>query len=213
MKRRTVDLVVSAGGMLLAAILLVGGLVLTSNANFAKNYVHDQLSQQQITFKTADTLTDDEKAKACLVEYAGQLMTTGKQAECYANQYIAFHLASSAEGAGYPGATYATMGGIINGLKADLETATTSGQPLDDGRTAEQIQEQVTAATALRDTMFKGESLRGLLLTVYGFSVFGELGGIAAIVCYLAAAVLVVLSIAGFLHASRTKPEEKVLAG
>ena len=62
MKRRTLDFVFSAGGIALAGLLLVLGLVMTSNANFAKGYVKDQLSQQNITFKTADTLTAEEKA-------------------------------------------------------------------------------------------------------------------------------------------------------
>ena len=61
MKRRTLDILFS-GGLVLAGLLLVAGLVLTANANFANNYVTDQLSQQNITFKTADTLTDEEKA-------------------------------------------------------------------------------------------------------------------------------------------------------
>ncbi len=45
-------------------LLLVLGLVMTSNANFAKGYVNDQLSEQNITFKTADTLTEEEKQSA-----------------------------------------------------------------------------------------------------------------------------------------------------
>ena len=68
MKRRTLDLIVSVGGLVLAGLLLIVGLVLTSNANFANNYVHDQLAAQKISFKTADTLTAEEKQQACLVQ-------------------------------------------------------------------------------------------------------------------------------------------------
>ena len=50
MKRRTLDIIFSIGGATLAVLVLVLGLVLRSNAVFAQNYVHDQLSQQQITF-------------------------------------------------------------------------------------------------------------------------------------------------------------------
>ncbi len=92
MKRRTLDLLFSIGGVVLAGLLLVAGMVLTSNAHFADNYVKTQLSQQNITFKTADTLTAEEKKSACLVQYAGQKLTTGKQAECYANEFIGLHL-------------------------------------------------------------------------------------------------------------------------
>jgi len=212
MKRRTLDIVLSTGGVIGAILVFVLGLVFQGLSNYATDYAADQLGAQKIFFTPVAGLHGEQDAPGgeCLVTYAEQQLLTGKQAECYANQYIAFHLAESAVEAGYPEATYATMGGEIGSLRADLETATTSGQPLDDGRTAEQIQEQITEASALRESMFKGESLRGLLLTVYGFSVFGDLGGIAAIVCFLAAAVLVLLSVAGFIHAFRTPEEQKV---
>ena len=62
----------------------------------------------------------------------------------------------------------------------------------------------MTKVYGQRDTAFKGETLRGLLLTSYGFSVFGVKGGQVANVAYLAAALMVLLSIAGFAHAMRT---------
>ncbi len=101
MKRRTLDVLLSLGGLALAVLLLVAGLVLTSNANFANNYVTEQLSAQNITFKSAETLTDEEKAQPCLVANAGQRLTTGKQAECYANNFIGLHLTSTADGKTY----------------------------------------------------------------------------------------------------------------
>ena len=105
MKRRTLDVLFSAGGIALAGLLLVLGLVMTSNANFAKGYVKDQLSQQHITFKAADALTPEEAQSACVVKYAGQPLTTGAQAECYANDFIGLHVKSIANGQ-----TYADLG-------------------------------------------------------------------------------------------------------
>jgi len=191
MKRRVIDLVVSAGGMLLAAILLVGGLVLTSNANFAKNYVADQLGNQHITFKTAATLTDEEKKAPCLVQYAGQKLTTGKQAECYANSFIGLHLQSIAGGK-----TYADLGTD----QTNLQNQVTAAQKSNDPNLAD-LQKQLSALTSQRNTLFTGETLKGLLLTSYGFSVFGEKAQQAALVAYLAAALLLLLAIAGFVHA------------
>src|SRR3977135_991524 len=92
MKRRTLDFLFSAGGLAMAALLLVLGLVMTSNANFANRHVKDQLTEHTTSFKTADTLTAEEKASPCLVKYAGQQLTTGKQAECYANDFIGLHV-------------------------------------------------------------------------------------------------------------------------
>ncbi|MDG6110140.1 hypothetical protein PQF33_49385, partial [Dactylosporangium aurantiacum] len=101
MKRRTLDIIVGLGLIVLAGLLLVAGVVLTSNANFANDYVKDQLGQQQISFKPAATLTAQERQSACLVTYAGQRLTTGKQAECYANEFIGLHLQSIAGGKTY----------------------------------------------------------------------------------------------------------------
>ena len=199
MQRRTLDILFSAGGMALAALLLIVGLVMTSNANFAKSYVHNQLAQQKITFTKASALKPEEKKAACLVKYAGQPLTTGKQAECYANSYIGLHVK---EVKGLEGQTYATAGDVITGLKAQLAAA--QATPNADQAKIAALNKQIADDTTGRDTLFKGETLRGLLLTSYGFSVLGFKGGQVAIVCYLVAALLFLLSIAGFIHAFRT---------
>src|SRR4051794_10559440 len=200
MKRRTLDIIFSAGGLALAGLLLVLGLVMTSNANFAKNYVKTQLAQQHITFTPADKLTDEEKTQPCVVANAGKPLTTGKQAECYANNYIGLHVAAVADGQ-----TYADLGGPQSALKAQIKTATASNDP-----SVADLQKQLDTVTAQRETLFKGETLRGLLLTSYGFSVFGVKGGEVATVAYGVAALLALLSIAGFVHAFRTPKEEVV---
>lgn len=204
MKRRTLDIMFSVGGLFLAALLLVMGLVLTSNANFAKDYTSDQLAAQQITFKAADKLTDAEKAGAsCAIGYAGQALTTGKQAECY-SKYIGVHVASTAEGR-----TYATQGDYVNGLKAELAAAQ-KATPVDQAK-VDDLNKKITAGTTARETLFKGETLRGLLLTSYGFSVFGEKGGQAATVAFIVSALMLLLSLAGLYHAYKT-PESKAFA-
>jgi hypothetical protein len=201
MKRRTLDLLVSAGGLVLAGLLLIAGLVLTSNASFANTYVADQLAQQKISFKSADALTAEEKQSACLVQYAGQELTTGKQAECYANHFIGLHLEGIAGGK-----TYAELGDVQTQLRAQIADAQkTNAANLPD------LQKQLTDATSQRETVFKGETLRGLLLTSYGFSEFGTKAAQAATVAYLASGLLFVLSILGFIHALVT-PKTKAFA-
>jgi hypothetical protein len=193
MKRKTLDILVGLGLVVLAGLLLVAGIVLTSNANFANDYVKDQLGQQQISFKSAETMTAEEKQSACLVQYAGQQLTTGKQAECYANEFIGLHLKSIAGGK-----TYAQLGDVQSGLKAQIAKL-----PKDDPAVAD-LQKQLTDTNAARDTVFKGETLRGLLLTSYGFSEFGVKAGQAAIVAYGAAGLLLLLGAAGLIHAAAT---------
>jgi len=201
MKRRTLDILFSAGGLALAALLLVLGFVMTSNANFAESYVKDQLSQQNIKFPPADALTDEEKQSACVAKYAGQPLTTGKQAECYANDFIGLHVEEVADGQ-----TYADLGAPQRALEAKVEEAQKANDPA-----LPDLEEQLTTITEQRNTLFKGETLRGLLLTTYGFSVFGVKGGQVATVAYIVAALLALLSIAGFVHAFTT-PKDEVFA-
>ncbi|GAA1770955.1 hypothetical protein [Luedemannella helvata] len=201
MKRRTLDILFSTGGLVLAGLLLIVGIVLNSNANFAKTYVADQLGEQHISFTPADQLSDEEKKAACLVENAGKPLTTGKQAECYANEYIGLHLKNIAGGK-----TYADMGDVQSDLRAQVAKAQeTNAANLAD------LQKQLDAANAQRDSLFKGETLRGLLLTSYGFSVFGEKAAQAVLVAFIAAGLLLLLSIAGLIHAFIT-PRSKGFA-
>ena len=202
MKRRTLDVLFSAGGLALAGLLVVLGVVMTSNANFAKNYVKDQLSEQNITFTPASALSGEEKQSTCLVKYAGQPMTTGKQAECYANDYIGLHVKAVADGQ-----TYADLGTPQRELTAKVEAAEAANDPA-----LPALQEELTTLTGQRESLFKGETLRGLLLTSYGFSVFGVKGGQVATVAYAVAALLALLSIAGFAHAFRTSKEKTFAA-
>ena len=196
MKRRTLDIVFSVGGLVVAALILVLGLVLQNQANFADSYVKDQLTAQQITFTPADKLTDEEKANNCLIVYAGEQLVTGKQAECYANSYIALHLSEINDGKTYSQTSNESRA-VAAEAKADPNNA--------------ELQTQAKTLDGKVQTLFRGETLRGLLLTSYGFSIFGERAAQAALVCFLVAGVLFLASIAGFIHAFTTSKDEKVL--
>jgi hypothetical protein len=210
MKRRTLDIVLAGGGLLVAVLLLALGLAVYSQFTFSQNYVQEELSAQKITFTPADKLTAEETSwkagSACLVTYGGQLMQTGPQAECYAKYYIALHMENAATAAGFPGATYATLGTTGTALKAQVATAKTNG----DTAAATDLQKKVDGAAALRTTMQTGETLRGLLLTVYGFSTIGAMAGLAGTILFGLAGVMLLLSIAGFVHAFVT-PKEKIV--
>lgn len=210
MKRRTLDLILVAGGLVLAILLAVLGLAVGSQASFATDYVAGELGAQKITFTEASKLSPEETSwkagSSCLVIYGGQLLQTGKQAECYAKYYIAKHMDAAATNAGFPGATYATLGAISSDLRTQVSAAKAKG----DTTAAADLQKKVDSATALRSTMQTGETLRGLLLTTYGFSVMGDLAGQAANIVYGLAAMMLLLSGAGFVHSFVT-PKEKIL--
>lgn len=187
MTRRTLDIIFAVGGLVVAVLILVLGLVLQNQANFAKDYVHNQLAQQQIAFTPASALKPNEN-DPCLNKYAGDQLRTGKQAECYANHYIAVHLSEVNKGK-----TYAQTSNELRAL------------PNQNSAAAKALSGQV-------DTLFRGETLRGLLLTSYGFSIFGDRAQTAAYVCYALALVLFLAAIAGFIHAATKSAEHQILS-
>jgi len=199
MKRRTLDMIFSAGGVAVAILLVLLGFVFKTNADFADSYVHDQLAQQKISFTAAEFLSDEEKASSCLIENAGTPLDSGKKAECYANDYIGMHL----KGIG-GGETYATIGAIQTKAKTALADATAAN-----ASNVVELKADLDKITGQRETMFKGETLRGLLLTSYGFSIFGEKAALAGMLSFLGALVMLLASIAGFIHAFST-PKDKI---
>ena len=198
MKRRTLDIIFSIGGLTLAMLVLTLGVVLRSNAVFAKDYVHDQLVQQRITFTPAENLSPEEQQSAGLVRYAGQPLVTGSQAQVYANDYIGLHLAAVNDGQ-----TYSETSGAARAARAAATEATDTG-----AANAADLGQEATVLEGKVQTLFRGETLRGLLLTAYGFSVFGEKAMLAAWVCFIAGFVLLLAAAAGFVHAFRTSKSE-----
>ena len=101
------------------------------------------------------------------------------------------------------GKTYAQLGTDQFALQAKVAAAQKSNDP-----NLAAVQKQYSDLVASRDTVFKGETLRGLLLTSYGFSEFGVKAAQGALVAFLAAGLLFLLSIAGFVHALVTPKTE-----
>ncbi|MDQ4097927.1 MAG: hypothetical protein M3144_08690 [Actinomycetota bacterium] len=181
----------SVAGLGIAGALLAVASMLARDAGFSRTYVRDQLVRQKITFKASDALSAEERKAECLVANAGKLMTTGKQAECYANEFIGRHLTALAKGR-----TYAELGNAQNALRGQIATARANGDP-----SVTRLQDELTELTRQRQSLFEGESLRGMLLTSYGFSVLGDKAGQAATTAYGAAALVALLSVAGLIWA------------
>ena len=199
-KRRTLDLIFAIGGLAMAGLILVLGLVLQNQANFAKDYVHDQLAAQKITFTPVKGLGEDTQAQ-CLKNNAGKPLTSGKQAECYANEYIGVHLTEVNDGKTYSETSTAQR--AVDSQLAELNDSNSAQ--------AKKLQAQSEELTGKVQTLFRGETLRGLLLTSYGFSIFGERAQTAAYVCYAIALVLFLAAIAGFIHAATKKADHLIL--
>ncbi len=149
--------------MLSVGAVVVGGIALWLG-NFMHSNVRTELESQQITFTAADRLTEAESAIPGALENAGLPLTTGNQAQVYAN-IIGLHMRTAAEAAGYPGEVYATLGGVQRELRDALATATESG----DEAAIEEAQANLDAVNNLRNTMLTGNNLRGNLFSAYGW--------------------------------------------
>jgi hypothetical protein len=60
------------------------------------------------------------------------------------------------------------------------------------------------------DTVFRGTTLRGLLLNAYAFWQIGQIALYAAIAAFVGGVAFLVLSILGFVHMRRTPAEAEL---
>jgi hypothetical protein len=188
MKRKTFDALLSAGGAVLAIVLLVAGALLMVAANFANNNVRSQLADQQIYFPPAAAFAHAKagteitpEMRPYLLKYAGQQVLTGSQAEAYADHFIKYHLEEMPYGGVY---------------------ATISAKAMADPKNA-QLQ-------ALVQTSFKGTTLRGLLLEAYAFGTFGQIAMWGGIASFILAGVMLILTALGFRHLRKASPVEEL---
>jgi len=189
LKRRTIDSVLIAIGGVATVAFVVAGALLMWGANFAADYVDDELTSQNITFPDAAALEEDERTD--LLKFAGQDVNTGDEAEGYAS-FINGHLQDIADGA-----TYADLGGPERAANAAVETAKADGA---DAATIAELEGEAAAISGQRNTLFKGETLRGLLLSAFAWATVGKIAGYAAIAAFVAAGVMLVLVLMGLRH-------------
>lgn len=120
-------------------------------------------------------------------------MTTGGQAEAYAS-YIAGHMEGIADGK-----TYSEIDdrGAAQAVVDARESGATEAEVAKLQATADEL-------TAQRDSLFRGETLRGLLLSSYAWGTIGGIAAIAAWVAFAGAAVMAALVVAGLVHLRRS---------
>ena len=181
MQRRTFDKLLVSAGVLFAVVLIVAGFLLMWARNFSYDNVRHQLSEQKVSFPAKAEMTPAELKDPELVKHAGQEVLDGHQAEIFANHYIGLHLK-----------------GIANGMTYSEASDASRANP-SDTKLAGQVQ-----------TLFRGETLRGLLLEAYGFWKFGQIAGWAMWGAFVGAVLMVVLVALGIWHASRVPEEEAV---
>ena len=182
MRRKTFDRILIASGAVVTAVLVVAGALLTWGSSFIGDQVASQLSAQKIYFPPAAAFANAKAGteitpamRPYLLQYAGEEMTTGAQAEAYADHFIAIHLQEIGGGK-----TYSEL------------SAASLAQPGN------------TALAAQVNTVFKGTTLRGLLLSSYAFWQMGQIAGDAALAAFILAGVMLLLLLAGLVHLRRT---------
>jgi hypothetical protein len=164
-------------GAVLFLVLSVGSGLLLWGAGFSHNMVHNQLSEQKISFPPKGSPGLDPTEFPGLQRYAGQAVDSGPKAKAYADQFIKVHLKSIAGGQ-----TYSQV------------SAQAQANPND------------TALAGKVQTLFRGETLRGLLLYAWGWSVVGEIAYFSGIAAALGAiVVLFALALGFFAHEREVK--------
>lgn len=184
MGRKTFDVLLSGVGLVLAAVLLIAGGLLLFAHFYVTNQVSTQLSQQQIFFPPRNSPAIQAPEFAAMKQYAGQQLTTGAQAQVYANHFIANHLKE------------------IGGGKTYSQLSSESMAQPNNMQLANQV-----------NTLFKGETLRGLLLNAYAFGTMATIALWAAIVSLVGGVLLLLLSFLGLSHSRKVGPEEELLGG
>ena len=179
MNRKRFDQITSTVGLLLAAVLLFAGVLTQWGGHFAVKQVKSQLVEQQIFFPPAGSPAYKALPAAdaaAMTKYAGQQLITGAQAETYADHFIRVHLKGIGQGKTYSQVSALSM--------ADPKNAALAGEV---------------------QTLFRGETLRGLLLNAYAFGFVGNIAIMAGWVSYIGAALFLLLALLGFAHARKSQ--------
>ncbi|HKI17554.1 MAG TPA: hypothetical protein VKA15_06725 [Isosphaeraceae bacterium] len=194
MRRKVFDILASAGGLVLVAVLVVAGALLMWGASFTNTNVHNQLAMQDVYFPPASAFAYAKPGteitpgmKPYLLQYAGQEVLTGPQAAAYANHFIAVHLSEMPYG----------------GVYSKVSAAARAAKP---GSAA------AAQLTALDATVFQGTTLRAMLLEAYGFWTLGNIAFWAGIASFSLAFILALLVGLGLWHARRVAADAVLLA-
>jgi hypothetical protein len=189
MSRKVFDILASSFGVVVVVVLVIAGALLTWGHSFVNSNVHNQLAQQQIYFPPKAAFEHPKAGTEItpsmipsVSQYAGKQLLTGQQAKVWADDFMAVHLSEMPYGGVYSKVSAAA-------LKAPKNT---------------QLQ-------TLVQTVFRGTTLRGLLLQAYAWSEIATIMLWGAIASFIAAALMAVLVGLGFWHARQTPEEAQVL--
>jgi hypothetical protein len=178
--------------VVVAVALVALGAAAIFGGTFALDNVRDRIEPQHISFPAAAEMTAEEKA--IVGEFVGASVDTGTEAEAY-SRYIGLHLSEIGGGK-----TYAELGPVQFGLEAQIEEAKASN-----AAQRRPTRGEAGGRSGQRDTIFKGETLRAILLNAYGWWTVGQITFFAGFGLVIAGLVLAVLVVLGFGHARKAQ--------
>ncbi len=184
MDRTTWDRIVSGTAAVLAVALIVVGASAVYGGNFGRDNVRDRLQPEDVAFPPLDAMTPLEQQQ--LGEFAGQTVDTGPEAEAFA-RYIGGHLVD------------------VNGGKTYSETSA-------DARVEGLAPAKAADLGEKADTLFKGETLRSILLNAYGWWTLATIALYVGFLLIIAGIALGILSFLGFRHAAHRAKVVTVIA-
>jgi hypothetical protein len=155
--------------VILTVVLGLGAGALFYGSHFGLNMVHTQLGAQNISFPAAGSAKMAAKEFPDLQRYGGQKVDSGPKAKAYANGFIGRHLVTAAGGQTYSQASAASQADPTN-----------------------------AKLTAQVNTLFKGETLRGLLLYAWGWSVVSTIALYAAFGALIGFLVMLLVTVGDF---------------
>jgi len=173
--RRNSHFVLVIAGFAAAVLLAVAGGLLLWGSAYVHNTVQNQLAAQQIYFPAQSAFAHPKAGTEItpnmipsVSQYAGQQLLTGQQAEVYADHFIAQHITDMTGGK-----TYSQL------------SAESMAQP------------DNTKLAGLVATVFKGETLRSMLLNAYGWWKVSQITFIGSLIAFGLAGLAFLASLAG----------------
>ena len=189
--RRNSRFTLAIAGFAAAVLLAVAGGLLLWGSTYVHNTVQNQLAAQQIYFPPQAAFAHPKAGTEItpsmipsVSQYAGQQMLTGQQAEAYADHFIAVHIAEIGGGK-----TYSQL------------SALSMAQPNN------------TALAGQVATVFKGETLRSMLLNAYGWWKVSQIAYIAAIIAFALGGLVLLTSLASLTVGEHPEILHEVIDG
>jgi hypothetical protein len=189
--RRNSHFTLAIAGFVAAALLAVAGGLLLWGSTYVHNTVTNQLAAQQIYFPAKAAFAHPKAGTEItpnmipsVSQYAGQQLLTGQQAEAYADHFIAQHITDMAGGK-----TYAQL--------SELSMAQPNNAKL----------------AGLVATVFKGETLRSMLLNAYGWWKVSQITYIASLIAFALSGLTLLASLAALTLGERPEILHEIIDG